>query len=513
MELKIPRRSIKNISIVSLGTAFSRLLGLLRDIIFFSVLGTGAIPSAFITAFTLPNLFRRLLGEGVLTSVFVPIFSETLEREDKRTAFYFFNQIFSRLLFVTALFVLVGWLALFSVQFIPDLSERYYQMSRYGFLLFPYIIPVCLAALLAAALQGMHAFVTPAFSQVWLNFCMIAVLLSLFFFGIKHNETIVLGLCFAVLVGGCMQFFIPAIDLKRKGWSPAWNLSCSEQQRLLEKLFWPGVAGAAVFQVNQAFSRLLALWINDSAASILYLASRLLEFPLGVFVISVTTVIFPKLSQFAAREAYDRLANIFRNGLLLIWAITAPAAVGLYLLREPILLLLFGWGSFSQDDLSETAPVLSVFALGLPFYAFAALYTRGFHALKDMRTPVRLAFVNLSLNIILGLGVALSAGTTLQLAWVSVIVAFIHCFVLIYFFKRKHLQNYKIFSGMPFLKVFAATVIMAVSVDLSWITLQSLVISEKIAALLALGFVIPMAVLIYGLLLWSTHFFKQINLE
>ncbi len=216
-------RTLENVTVVGMATAGSRLLGLLRDVIIFAMLGAGAVNSAFLVAFTLPNLFRRMLGEGALTSAVVPLLSEELER-DKGEAFRFLNQVLTRVGILLVILVALGTGLLFFLSGVGGLPGHWYLGIDLGIVLLPYMVVVCLAALLAAALNVLQRFTVAALSQVWLNLSMI---IGLGGFGCLLGQTPeerVLYLCAGVLVGGMLQIIIPALALKREGWRPVFDL-------------------------------------------------------------------------------------------------------------------------------------------------------------------------------------------------------------------------------------------------------------------------------------------------
>lgn len=396
-------KNLQLIGIVSLATVLSRVLGLARDILMFGVFGPSALNSAFLFAFTLPNLFRRLLGEGALTAALVPNLTEELEENGVNGAFLLLSKVFSWLFLITSGLVVVSILFFLVVPFLPGLPERWYVSANLAIFLFPYMIFVCLAAVLGAALNVMHRFAVAALSAVWLN---LAIILFLGVLGVWLGETPearMLFLCAGVLVGGLAQMIAPLIALMREGWRPKVDLSLSPRLREVYMLMIPGLAGAAIFQVNVVVSRSLAFVVDESAVSILYLANRLMEFPLGIFTIAVATVIFPVLARHAVKKDFASYAVVYRKGLLLIFLITFPAAAGIYLLGEPIVSLLFEWGSFGGADTALTVPVLGVFAVTLPFYSMATFATRGFHSVKNTSKPVRIAGVSFLVNIVLSL--------------------------------------------------------------------------------------------------------------
>ncbi|MDX2110018.1 MAG: murein biosynthesis integral membrane protein MurJ [Verrucomicrobiota bacterium] len=430
MVLSIPMaRLFRNIVVVSASTIGSRITGLVRDMVVFSLLGTGAMNSAFITAFTLPNLFRRLLGEGALTSAVIPVFSDELEKGGRPGAFALLNQVLSWLaLVLTALVLLLGGVCSL-VHFIPNLEERWYTGADLAIVLMPYMLLICQAAIIAAALNALEYFALTALSQVWLNLAMILGIGGFGWLFADTAESRVGWLCAGVLVGGILQVVVPGWGLKRAGWHIRFTLHRSERLRQVITLFLPGVAGAAIIQVNNTVSRLLAFGLNEQAVSILYLANRLIELPLGIFATAITTVLFPAMARAASRGDKAGFATQFQQGTRLIIAITTPAAVGLAVLGEPIIALLFKYGAFKSADVTATLAPLAIFALALPLYGYATLATRGFHALKDTRYPVRVAVSNFTVNLILSIALMYPMGMN-GLAWANTIANVVQCALL-----------------------------------------------------------------------------------
>jgi len=395
--------NIKNVGIVSIATVGSRVLGLARDVLMFAVLGAGVWSSAFILAFTLPNLFRRLLGEGALTSALVPVFSKSIAQDGESPAFEFLNQTMTRLAVVLLGLVSLGVVFMLLCVRLKCLPERWLTGAQLSALLFPYMIFICMAAVVAAALQVLSRFTLAALGPVLLNLAMIGALGIGIWNANGAPDRIVLLLCFGVLLGGFLQMVLPAIGLGRVGWRPRIDFRQSSRLNEMWALFLPGLAGAAILQLNILVSRLLSYSLGDSAASILYLGSRLMELPLGVFTIAIITVYFPILANAVAQGGKSRFESSFREGLRLILTITIPAGAGLIVLAKPILNLLFNWGAFGENDVNATIPVLVIYAIGLPLYSVATYATRGFHANKDMKSPVRIACVCLIVNALSGL--------------------------------------------------------------------------------------------------------------
>jgi putative peptidoglycan lipid II flippase len=421
-------KTFRNIAVVSLSTVGSRLLGLVRDILIFAALGAGLWNSAFILAFTLPNLFRRLFGEGALTSAIVPVFSDVLESKGESGAFRFFNQVLIRLVLGLAGIVLGVVTILVFLDGFDLLQDRWDLGGRLAIILMPYMLLICVAAILSAGLNVMGRFAAAAITPVLLNLAMIAALLIAWSFESSPEGT-VYWLCGGVMAGGLLQLALPASDLFRRGWRPSLRPEPSPHLEHVRDLLLPGLMGAAILQINILVSRLFAYTLDDTSVSVLYLASRLMELPLGVFTISVVTVFFPMLARAASVADRDQFANCFNQGLRLILAITIPAGVGLSVLAGPILQLLFEWGAFDPSDVAATVPLLVIYAIGLPLYSVATFATRGLHARKDMRTPVRVAVLCLLTNAVSGFILMQFLGAA-GLAVANVLAAFVQAGLL-----------------------------------------------------------------------------------
>jgi putative peptidoglycan lipid II flippase len=383
---------------VSLITTFSRLSGFARDVILLATFGTSALGAAFLFAFTLPNLFRKLLGEGALTSALIPIFSQEYHRKGHEAAFLLLNQVLSRATLVLMGIVLGGMGLLWSLGHVPSLEDRWYWGFQLAIILLPFTYFVCLTALLAAVLNVLGHFFWAATPSLWVNISMIASLLVVNFF---QCETFVKVYCLSasVLVGGLVPMFLLARQLRRQSWILRWDFSSSSALHELQKLFLPGLAGAAVIQLNLAISRILAFSLQTNAISLLYIAERLIDLPLGIFVVAVTTLFFPKMSRSSAIRCDEEFFRQSLQGILSVLVISVPAAVGLSILGHDILLVLFAWGQFHPEDVASALPVLRILAMALPFYALSTFFTRMYHAKKNMRVPVRSSFYAFVINL------------------------------------------------------------------------------------------------------------------
>ncbi|MBL00756.1 MAG: murein biosynthesis integral membrane protein MurJ [Opitutales bacterium] len=497
-------QNFKNIAVVSLSTVGSRLLGLLRDILIFAALGASLWNSAFILAFTLPNLFRRLLGEGALSSAIVPVFSDVLVREGRSGAFRFFNQVLVRLLLSLIVIIclsmlLMAWAA--GGNFLP---ERWAMGAGLAVWLLPYMVFICLAAIISAGLNLVGRFAVAASTPILLNLAMIGALAA----GLcldSDAARLVYWLCGGVLFGGLLQLVLPAIDLMRQGWRPRLESKGGAALTELWQLFFPGLMGAAILQMNILISRLLAYSLDESAVSVLYLASRLMELPLGVFTIAVATVFFPLLAKAHSNSDETAFSAALLKGLRLIVGITVPAGIGLFVLGEPIVELLFLWGAFEQADVLATVPLLAIYGLGLPFYSAATFATRGLHASKDMRTPVRVAAYCMLINLFFGL-LLMQFWAAAGLAAANVLAALAQSWLLwrTLSSKRPAISYRALRPALS--RVLLAGVSMGLFCAFAWSCMAGFELSDKLSAALCVTVCVPGGVVVYFTLLYLLRF-------
>ena len=317
---------------------------------------------------------------------------------------------------------------------------------------------VCIAAVFSSVLNVLDSFGVPSITPIVLNACIIASLFcGVAIFGKSDIENIALSMCFGWLVGGVLQMVMPAYCLIKKGWKFKFDLKYSEEIKSLYALFIPALIGAAVVQLNIFISKLLAFNLNNDATQALYISSRILEFPLGVFSIAIATVYFPRLAKLAAQKLNNDFKKEYDDGLIASMAISIPAMFGIIVLAKEILGLLFQWGLFSIKDVDICLPVLIASVIGLPFFAFTTYATRGFHSNSDTKTPVKISYIAIALNIVLSVIFMFKFGTVgLALANVS---AAIFTSIALHFKLKQKFEIKHIYSDM--LKIILASVIMA----------------------------------------------------
>jgi putative peptidoglycan lipid II flippase len=502
-----------NISVVATATMVSRVLGLGRDMLVTAVFGVEAIASAFYTAFTLPNLFRRLLGEGALTAAFVPTLNEELKVRGRAGAMALVNQVASWLFLVSGGVVAVAMGLLWLLPRFTGAASaagvdavtwrRWIDAADLGVILFPYLVCVSLAAAFSAALQSLNRFLEPALSPIWLNVAMIALLAGGAYGGWASSAGgAMLWLCGGALLGGFLQMAVPAAALVREGWHPRADFSLSAPMRQIARLMGPTLFGSAIYLINISVSRFIGLSLNDSAVAVLNLATRVMELPIGVFTVAVSTVVFPLIARHAAAGDWEQLAISYRKGVRLILVINVPAAAGLMILATPVVRMLFQRGAFDADDTAAMGPVLTIFALGLPFLSFTNIVLRAFYAQKDTKTPVRAAAISFVVNLGLSLGLMRPLGT-IGLALASTIAMGVQAVYLQMHLARKRTSLAFQFVARDLAKVLLAALLMSGVVAGGWWMWRRHAPAGPLVDALGLLVLIGGGALVYGALLWA----------
>src|SRR5262245_29545419 len=394
------RHVLKAASLISALTVISRVLGYIRDSRIAFLLGAGAAADAYTTAYRIPNLLRRLVGEGAVSAAFIPVFSRYIAENKEKDAWEFANTMLTMLtIFLTAV-TIVGVLfsplivRLFAYGFAdePGKLDLTATLSR---IMFPYIFLISMSALAMGILNSFHRFEAPAMSPVVLNLTMVAFSFLGGLFG-DITRTLAVG----VVAGGALQLAIQIPALLDSGWRIRLRLDFKHPgvQRV-GKLMIPVIFGVGIVQVNVLVDTQFASYLEEGSVTAIYYADRVMELVLGGYAVAVSTVILPLLSRQAALREMDELKTTLNFATRLILFITFPATVGLILLRSQIIEVLFQHGDFNAHSTALTAWALPFFAVGLSAFAMVKIIVPAFYALHDTRTPVKIAFVAMLLNV------------------------------------------------------------------------------------------------------------------
>ncbi|MCX8118983.1 MAG: murein biosynthesis integral membrane protein MurJ [Desulfobacterota bacterium] len=396
-------RITKAASIIGMGTLLSRILGFLRDVVIAHFFGAGMAADAFFVAFRIPNLWRRLVGEGSLTVSFIPIYTEYLhqrpEREAKEVAHIAFTLLGLGLLMITILGILFSPLLIRAIApgfiEVPEKFELTVTLTR---IVFPYLFFMGLFALCMGLLNAHRHFLAPALAPIFLNISII--LCVLLFFSFFRQP--VMTLAFGVLAGGVIQFLFQIPFLWKKGIGFHWNFNFRHPAiQRIGRMMVPGVIGTAVYQLNVFVDTIFASFLPGGSVSYLFFADRLLEFPLGLFAIAIGMASLPSLSGLLSQGRWDE----FKHSLWFTFHLTAfvsiPAMVGLIALKTPIVNLLFQRGLFDNLATQMTAKALLCYAIGLWAIAGVRTIVPAFYALKDAWSPLKIAILCLVANALL----------------------------------------------------------------------------------------------------------------
>lgn len=400
------KQILKSASIITLVTIISRILGYVRDQRIVLLLGTSLAADSFVLAYRIPNLFRRLVGEGSMTASFIPVFTTWMREKPKKDVWDFANRLFWTLALVAAVITVLG------IVFSPFVVKAFTFSSAnthwdeavaLNRLIFPYIFFISLAALAMGILNCFHIFGLPAATPVLLNLAIILFSVAAVWHYFKDPAV---SLAVGVLVGGALQFLVQVPLLVQKGMKFDFGISFSHPGiRAVAALMVPRFFGIGIGQINffvDTYFANAAIMPRGSLTA-LYVADRVMELVLGGYAIAVATAILPMMSHQAAANDYAGLKKTLTFSVRIVAFITIPAALGLMILREPIIRVLFQHGQFVAESTKLTARALLYYAVGLPALATVKLIVPAFYSTKDTKTPVIVAGISLVLNIVLNI--------------------------------------------------------------------------------------------------------------
>jgi len=410
---------------VSLCTLLSRVLGLARDIICASFFGTSLAWDAFVVAFKIPNLFRRLFGEGALSAAFIPVFTEYLETKGKKDAWELVNVTGTLLFIILGSLIVLAEISFSIIPTVFSLNSKWELVLSLLLITFPYVMFICMVAFAMAVLNSLKHFLMPALAPVALNACWI---LGVLFLTPAFGDTLdtkIFGVAVVILIGGMIQLAIQLPVLRKKGitfW-PSLHFSHPGLKRIIA-LMLPIIFGLAVVQINVLMDSFIAIAfakppdgaehfslagitipypLETGAASVLYYGDRLIQFPLGVFGIAMATAVFPYFSTYAARKDWTNFTDTFNQAIRVILFIGIPASTGLILLRRPLVELFYERNAFTAESTYRTSTVILFYAIGVWAYSTSHVIIRAFYSIQDTKTPVKVGAGMVALNLILNL--------------------------------------------------------------------------------------------------------------
>jgi putative peptidoglycan lipid II flippase len=432
---------LKSSGAMAFATLTSRLLGMVREMVYASFMGAGWVAAAFQVAFAVPNLFRRLLGEGALTAAFIPIFKDKERNAGPAEMWHAANAVISGLLIAATALIGLGLLTISLLLAVHDFSEQTELMLRLLRVMFPYLLPVCLAAVFMGMLNARGHFFIPALGATMLNVVMIsAVLLVPRLAAGEPLSLQIFVLAVGVLIAGVAQAGFQLPSLHREGFRFQWVNPFGDPtvREVLQRMI-PGTLGIAAFQINVLIVQNLGLvlgGVGDPIIAPFNYAVRLMELPQGVFGISLATYLLPALAGIAAAKKWDDFRATLRQGIGYLLLVNSLCAVLLVTLAGPIIRLLFERGKFDAADTANTAFALQCLAFSLIGYSLVNILVRAFFALKDTRTPMQISLVCLALNLIFAVGLIFPLRQG-GLGLANTVSSTVNCLLLLFALRKK----------------------------------------------------------------------------
>lgn len=449
--------------VVGLWTFLSRILGFLRDVAIANKLGAGAASDVLFIALTLPNLFRRLLGEGAFNVAFVPLFTRINSEQGEAAAQRFTASVLGGLILLLITITVVGLLfmpaivMLIAPGFAAD-SAKFDLAVLLGRLTFPYLMFMTLASLFGALCNIKGNFAAYAAVPSLLNIAMLAGLFLLPPFGVEP----VMAAAVAVPVGGVLQLVVMFYALKKTGFKigVTWNANTPDMHKLLLRM-GPAALGIGVLQISFIIDNVCASLLGDAAISYLQYANRFYQLPLALIGIAMATVLLPHFS--AALRVGDKkqAADSFLHSLTAGLTLALAATVGLVFLASELTSALFGHGKFTPEDAAATSAAMIAYSLGLTGYVLTKITATAFYAHEDTKTPVKAAVIALCVNAV-GNIVLMQFWGHVGIALATAMSGWTNAFVQLYWMQKKGHMDVRLTSlTRPLLLTFALSAAMA----------------------------------------------------
>ncbi len=497
-------RLLRSGMITSFFTLLSRILGMFRDIAIASTLGAGMSADIFFFANRIPNFFRRLFAEGAFAQSFVPVMSKVKqEGDDKDLRVMLANTTGTLGLCVLAvtligmmaspiLTAIFGW-GWFQAHLNGESDgEKFIQASMLLRITFPYLFFITLTALTSSILNVFGRFAVPAMTPCILN---ITLIVAVLFISPYFDDANVV-LAYGMVAGGILQllFQIPLILKLKLFVMPHWGWKDPSVVKI-RKLMLPAILGVSASQLNLLVNTVLASFLATGAISYLYYSDRLLEFPIGIFAVAISTVILPALSKVNQKVDPQKYQNTLDWGVRLVLLLGLPSMFGIIALREPMLRVIFMRGAFGIEHVLLSSASLMASVSGLAAIMLVRVLVQGFAAIEDTKTPVRCSLCAIAANIVFNLILIVPLGYV-GLALSTALAAYLNATLLLFFLYKRHIYAISKQSLVFILKALTASLVMAfvlryLSPDVNaWAQMNTLKGSIYLAALISLGAIV-----------------------
>lgn len=481
----------RSAGIVSIAVMFSRVLGLVREVIFAKYFGAGFLYDAFLVGFRIPNILRDLFAEGALSAAFVKVFTDYQLKKSEAEAWQLASLIFNALAIVLSIITIIG---IFAAPYLVPLLARGFSPEKAALavtltqIMFPFILLVALAAVAMGVLNTKGRFGVPASASTAFNIASIIFGLGLAFYlsgGVWETSAdkdlipsaaaqwAIIGMAIGTLMGGAFQLFIQIPSLLRVGFrfTPVVSFT-DEGVRRVMRLMGPAIIGTSAVQIKVLVDTFIVSSI-DGGQSWLSYAFRLMQFPIGLFGVAIGTAAVPTLSRLASENNFTKFRSTLSDALKLVFLLTIPAACGLVVLGEPIIRLLYERGEFNEFDTSMTAWALAAYSIGLTGYAAIKIVSPSFYALDDAKTPMYVSIASILVHVVVSYSMMRflsTVGVTVErpngfghvgVALATSTVALVNFFALTFLMRRRisGLNGREIFSA--FIKIVIASAAMS----------------------------------------------------
>jgi putative peptidoglycan lipid II flippase len=511
----VSSKLLKSGMIVSFMTLISRVLGLLRDVVIANLMGAGEASDVFLFANKIPNFLRRLFVEGAFAQAFIPVLTQVKNEGDEQHLREFIAKVSGSLGVVVTLVTVLGVIgspilaALFGagwfVDYVTDQpgGAKFELASLMLKITFPYLLFVSMAGLAGAILNTLNKFAVAAFTPVLLNVAIIACAIYL----APEFEQPAFALAWGVFLGGFLQllFLIPFLIKAKVMTMPKWGWADPDVAKI-RKLMIPALFGVSVGQINLLLDTMIASFLVTGSISWLYYSDRLLEFPLGLFGIAIATVILPTLSRNHVSKDVKAFSANIDWALRMVSVLGIPAAAGLIVLAEPMLLTIFQRGAFTSQDANFASYSLMAYASGLWSFMLIKVLAPGFFSRQDMKTPVKYGIWCMAANMIFNLIFAYPFGYV-GLAIATALSATMNAALLYYKLHQTDVYKLSNLTLLLLVKIVIATLFMVVTIIFfnpaieQWVELSLLHKSFELSKLILLGGI----VFLFSLLLFGVR--------
>lgn len=452
----------KGVRAFTIGTAISRVLGLLRESVFAYLFGAGMSTDAFNAAFRIPNLFRDLFAETALSAAFIPVLTAE-KQKGKQQQNLLASNVFNILLIIVGITVVLGIILspylvkiiAFGFGYVPNKLNLTANLTA---IIFPFLLFIAFAAWAMGYLNTEQEFFIPSLAPAFFNILSIATPVLLYAYLVKQGIDPIFGMALGVLIGGLMQFLIQVPTLFKKGFHYKLYLNFLDPNfKKIFTLFIPVAIGLAASRINVAVDIALISFLEERSMTWLNYAYRIMHLPLGLFGIAVGTVALPTISKLVVEKKYEAVKSTLFDSLKLVFFLTVSTAIIIAFLSYPITRFIYERGRFTALDTNATTQALILYIIGVPFAAGIRNVAAVFYAHKDSKTPMYASFVAVGVNIALNLILMRIIGFR-AFPLSTTISSFINILILLYFLPHKIGQ----FNIKPIIKYFVFLVIASV---------------------------------------------------